>query len=173
MGGPGSSRWGNYSKKTTVEDCLFLTPTSLKKALTYGPGQGGTINWSQRAESLACLSFTTESLDGSLAVRLRYSKTTGDEKKALDYLVPVVSSPVHLGGVRWFFLCPLMVDGTICSRQSAKLYLPPRGLYFGCRRCYGLTYRSAQESHKFDGLYTLLAANVGLTAKGVKTLLGR
>ena len=35
-----------------------------------------------------------------------------------------------------------------CRRSKvrvAKLYLPPGGLYFGCRQCYRLTYRSAQE----------------------------
>jgi hypothetical protein len=29
-----------------------------------------------------------------------------------------------------------------------KLYLPPGGRYFGCRHCYGLTYRSCQEHDK-------------------------
>jgi hypothetical protein len=29
------------------------------------------------------------------------------------------------------------------------LYLPPGGRYFGCRVCYRLTYRSAQEHDKW------------------------
>ncbi len=29
-----------------------------------------------------------------------------------------------------------------------KLYLPPGGRYFGCRRCYDLTYESAQQHDK-------------------------
>jgi len=175
MGGPGSSRWRCHTKNTTVEDCLPLTMKPLKKALTYGPGWGGTMNWSQGGEPFAWLSFTTESLSGGLAVRLRYSKTTGDEKKPLDYLVRAISFPVRLGGIRWLFLCPLVLDGTLCGRRSAKLYLPAGGLYFGCRGCHGLTYTSSQVSHKFDGLYTVLAAKVGhgMTVKGVKTLLGR
>jgi hypothetical protein len=30
------------------------------------------------------------------------------------------------------------------------LYLPPGGEVFGCRHCYGLTYESCQQSHKYD-----------------------
>ena len=173
MGGPGSGRWASHCKKTRVDDCLFLTPKPFEKALAHGAGWGGTINWSRGGEPFASIAFTTESLDGSLAARLRYSKSTGDEQKPVDYLVHVVSSPVHLGGVRWFFLCPLVVNGAPCRQRVAKLYLPPGRLRFGCRRCYVLTYASAQQSHRFDKLFAVLAAKVGhgLTAKGVKTLL--
>ncbi len=37
-----------------------------------------------------------------------------------------------------------------CERRVGKLWLPPGAIYFGCRHCYGLTYRSCQESHKRD-----------------------
>jgi hypothetical protein len=38
-----------------------------------------------------------------------------------------------------------VADDVPCDRRVAKLYLPPGGRYFGCRECYRLTYRSAQE----------------------------
>ena len=37
------------------------------------------------------------------------------------------------------------------------LYLPPEERHFGCRECHELTYQSSQQSHKYDGLYALLA----------------
>lgn len=49
---------------------------------------------------------------------------------------------------RWWLTCPLWPDGKPCSRRVGKLYLPPRELCFGCRRCHDLTYRSAQEHDK-------------------------
>ena len=173
MGGPGSSRWGSYSKKTIVEDCLLLTPRPLKKGLAYGPGWSGSLSWSRSGERFAWVGYSTELANGVLGVRLKYTKIINEEKTPLDYLVHVVSEPVHLGGIRWFFLCPFVTAGNSCRRRCSKLYLSPFGLYFGCRECYGLVHRSSQESHKFDRLYSVLAAKVGhgLTAKGVKMLL--
>ena len=170
MGGSGSGRWGSHSKKTTVDECLFLTAKPLKKAVAYGPGWGGTVNWSRNGEPCAWLSYTTEALADGLAIRLKYSTGSRETRKPADYPVQVVSSSVHLGGVRWFFLCPLMVNGAPCRCRVAKLYLPPDDLYFGCRGCHGLTYASAQESHRFDNLYILLAEKMGrgFTAKRVK-----
>ena len=42
-----------------------------------------------------------------------------------------------------------------------KLYLPPRDRYFGCRRCYNLTYHSAQTH---DGRVSRLRRNPALLA---------
>jgi hypothetical protein len=44
----------------------------------------------------------------------------------------------------------------------------PGGRYFGCRQCHGLTYTSCQESHKYDGLYRLVARNMGSDLDSVK-----
>jgi hypothetical protein len=38
-----------------------------------------------------------------------------------------------------------------------KPYLPPGERRFGCRECHSLNYESSQQSHKYDGLYALLA----------------
>ncbi len=52
------------------------------------------------------------------------------------------------GGVRWWFICPLIKNSTPCRRRVGKLYIPPRYKYFGCRHCYELSYRSRQEYDK-------------------------
>ena len=47
----------------------------------------------------------------------------------------------HLGGHRWFFLCPQ------CKRKSSKLFLPPKGLakefLYLCKMCHKLKNQSA------------------------------
>lgn len=173
MGGYGSSRWHGHSKKTAVEDCLVLPTEPIKKSLANGPGRSGTVTWSRNDERFAWIGYSTEPAEDGLAVRLSYCKTIGELKTPVDYSIRVISVPVHLGGSRWFFLCPLIVAGKPCLRKAAKLYLPPGALYFACRTCYGLTYTSAQEAHKFDGLYALLAARLGrgCTARDVREAL--
>ncbi len=42
------------------------------------------------------------------------------------------------------FVCGLVVNGRSCGARVKKLYLPPGGRYFGCRRCHDVTYESAQ-----------------------------
>ena len=56
-----------------------------------------------------------------------------------------------------------------CRRRCEKLYLPAG--YFGCRRCYGLTYTSCQESHKHDRWAAMLGRDMGLSARQVLRLL--
>ncbi|MCE5199571.1 hypothetical protein LLG39_11415 [bacterium] len=52
--------------------------------------------------------------------------------------------------------------------------MPSGGKYFGCRQCYNLTYTSCNDSHRFDGLFRLMGAKMGMSAKDVKrTLDGR
>jgi hypothetical protein len=68
------------------------------------------------------------------------------EEAKLDYSIRLVTTRPHLGGMRWWFICPLMVNGRPCRRRVAKLY--GNGKYFGCRTCKGLTYKSAKEAHQ-------------------------
>lgn len=61
-------------------------------------------------------------------------------------LLPVrlVASRCHLGGRRWWFLCPQPTHGVRCGRRVRKVYL--RDGYFGCRHCHRLTFTSQQRS---------------------------
>ena len=55
-----------------------------------------------------------------------------------DVFIPVrlQTTPVHFGGFRWWFTCPLIVRGRACERRVAKL-CSARSPYFGCRRWMG------------------------------------
>jgi hypothetical protein len=70
------------------------------------------------------------------------------QREVVGYQVQLLAERTRFGGLRWYFLCPLIVDGEPCQRRAGKLYLPPGGHYFGCRRCYGLTYTSRKESRR-------------------------
>jgi hypothetical protein len=75
--------------------------------------------------------------------------------------------------LRWWFVCPLILGGVPCGRRVGKLHLPPQGRYFGCRRCHGLTYASCRESHTYDGVIRLLAADTGLDFDTLKRAVSR
>ncbi len=75
---------------------------------------------------------------------------------AAGYPLAVTWTHPHYGGRRWWWICPLVVDGVYCRRRVGKLYLPPGGQYFGCRHCYQLAYTSSQDSRKPDHLARLL-----------------
>jgi hypothetical protein len=77
-----------------------------------------------------------------------YSTQSNWERERLDYEVLLEPTKCHFGGVRWWFLCPMMKDTARCGRRCGVLYFA--GRYAGCRLCYDLTYESCQESHKFD-----------------------
>ena len=50
-----------------------------------------------------------------------------------------------------------MLDGEECARRVGKLYRPPGSRTFACRHCLDLTYVSCQRSHRYDGLFALVA----------------
>jgi hypothetical protein len=67
-----------------------------------------------------------------------------------------------LGGRRWWFTCPLIVNGRACHRRAGKLFLPPGARYFGCRHCHNLTYESSQDAHKEERLFAWADSYLGL-----------
>ena len=153
MGGYGSTRWNFHSKKDTVEDCRELSIAYFKR---YGMLQAGakyenSLIWrnAYTDEYRASIGYELNTLAPSPYIRLHYTITRWDDSQLkLDYHVRLETTPCNYGGVRWWFICPLSVNGNSCERRVGKLYLPPGGHYFGCRHCYDLTYRSSQENDK-------------------------
>ena len=137
------------------------------------------VSWTrgEEKEVVGSISFRRVEVEdpGQRALRFLYRVGKGDAAREMDYVVHLVSALPHFGGVRWYFLCPLVHEGRPCLHRGEKLYLPPGGLYFGCRKCYDLTYTSSQESHQFDGLFKALAADMGrgFTPAQVKAALTR
>lgn len=152
MGGLGSSRWSTHIKAVTVEDCLDLDVCHWTREGILGSEivRSGSQFWnSESNERGASLEYELD-LRGNHApcVRLFYTLVSTNER--MDYRVTLCKTYPHLGGVRWWFVCPLVINNRPCKNRVRKLYIPPGCRYFGCRRCYRLTYRSAQERDARD-----------------------
>lgn len=175
MGGFGSTRWAWHRSKTLVEDCRKLTIFSFKPYLHSE--LLGSIKWSRGEREIASIGYQIVGSESPNNIRLFYTITNRNtgEKTDYDYSIQLQNTPLPWGGVRYWFTCPLVIDFP-CQRRVGALYLPPGAQYFGCRHCYNLTYKSAQEKGQFDGLYQSLAASIqeshpGITGKDVKYIL--
>jgi hypothetical protein len=167
MGGYGSGnhcyRW---NKKAIVEDCLSLDANRWMREgiLSDSSVRSGSWQWTYKDASQFVVNYQVmiSEMDDP-AVRLSYSwvwPATG-EKDSADYWVRLAATPQHFGGRRWWFSCPVTVNGVACNRRVAKLHLPPNGRTFGCRHCHELTYKSCQESRKYDSLHRFMAERFG------------
>lgn len=158
-------------KKTVVEDCLVLDIDLLLRrgSIAWGRRVSGTVEWRGEATGgwlggadgggVRC-SVGFE-YDGALSFGLSYNVAG----RPIDsYAAPLaVSERRPFGGRRLWFLCPegrrglprldgggVVAERNLCGRRVTKLYLPPGGERFACRRCHDLTYRSCQRSHCLD-----------------------
>lgn len=177
MGGSGSGRWNWHSKKTTVEDCLILTAGKLARdrVIIRSPGSGW-LSWTNTAtgEQTASVGYSREIHEDQITLWLRYTTSRRHgEKRAVEERIAMQTTPSAVGGVRWWFTCPLVVNGRSCGRRVGKLYLPPGSRYFGCRHCHDLTYVSCQESHRYNGLFRRLAGETGIDLDLVKAMFAR
>jgi len=180
MGGPGSGshyHWWRDGKKTTVGACRSLDACHWSREGSLKPGVLQTGGWAwytgeAPAKETASIGYEICTLnDRPPWVRLFYTVTSTNER--IDYRVLLTTTRPRFGGLRWWFLCPLSLNGRACGRRVRKLYLPPGSHYFGCRHCFNLTYTSTQESHRFDRVYRVLAGNIGMDFHLVKQAMDR
>ena len=172
MGGEGSGRQGWWDKKTTVEECKSLDANQWMRESVLRPGvwQSGSVTWFNSAthKKTSTIGYEVNTKTADLWMRLHY--TFVDSQEQVDYKIGLQVTRPNFGGFRWWFTCPLVVDGKSCNRRVGKLYLPPGGNYFGCRKCYDLTYTSCQESHKYDLIYAEMGEWIGMDAKTARDL---
>jgi hypothetical protein len=177
MGGSGSGshyHWWRGSKKQTVQDCRTLDANRWMREgiLKDGIQDSGRWCWYRNAtlqEIVSRIGYEVNTTDAPPWVRLMYTFT--ESGTSLDYKVFLRVTKPHLGGLRWWFVCPLIIEGRTCNRRVGKLYLPPGARYYGCRHCYDLTYTSCQESRKYDSLFRHLAASSGFDLATIKELM--
>jgi hypothetical protein len=171
MGGFGSG-W-HRGKRMTVEDGWTLSAAKLMRDGMIRPGRHwrGQLTWrnTETGEEVSTIGFESVTSADSGTAWLRYTRSRTGEKAVLE--VALTTTPLPWGGRRWWFTCPLIIGGRECRRRLVKLYLPPGAKYFGCRHCYGLTYTSCQESHKYDSIYRKIGWDVGLSPAKVRKLL--
>lgn len=143
MGGVWSGK--RWSKKPVVESCKAIDTADLKRWKLLVPGinnRAGSLTWGAGTPRESSVGYLLTVGDEGGTLRFQYQMTEG--KESFDYPVRLVTTGCHLGGRRWWFICPLTTNDIKCERRVRKLYLC--GKYFGCRHCHGLTYTSSQES---------------------------
>jgi hypothetical protein len=115
------------------------------------------LRWTRGREDVSSVRYTI-----SLSERrgtLRLSDRAQDLASDSAHPIELIPTGCHLGGRRWWFVCPLRRDGVACGRRVRKLYLGSR--YFGCRHGHALAYSSTQ--HCDARVYAALRGVVGLT----------
>lgn len=138
MGGMGSGNWYRWDTRATVEQSLVLDMAKFRGHVL--DGRSGNATWTRRGgESSIGWRFHWAGDHMVLTLNYRHGQQ--------DVRIPVrlQTTPVHFGGFRWWFTCPLIVRGRACERRVAKLY-SARSPYFGCRQCMRLTYESCRDS---------------------------
>lgn len=130
MGGYGS---GRRCGRETTDDYRRLDVRELHRAGVLTSGWRGGWCWYQRGEKRAEISIEVF----ELSMVLRYSATSGGERKDHDYAVGLTWTGCNYGGRRPWLSCPC------CGRRVAILY---GGAVFACRHCRGLAYRVQRES---------------------------
>lgn len=137
-------------KKDTVDDARSLDILSFQRQGLFKeiPTGMGTITWRRGNQATASISFQlVGDFKKPYALRLLYSLTVQDsqKKESLDYQILLATTQCNLGGIRWWFICPIVKHGEPCKRRCRILYLPYGSRYFGCRECHELTYTSRQN----------------------------
>jgi hypothetical protein len=149
MGGPRSSRWGNYRRRPRVEQApVVLTSTELGR---LKPGTSGTVRWTHGGETYASVPFTVQEKGTQRVVSVQVHVAWGEDYEIADQVIQLVPLPMPQGGVRWLAMCPLCRE-----RRVLKLYIPRDGVKLMCRTCAGLLYTSSQKS---DPRISALRAN--------------
>ncbi len=139
--------------RLAVEDCLCFDAVLLRSTgvFTSRFGTEYMYQWSRAASSACGVNYTVVEMPAvAMGLRLNYVVTDARSmtKHPVQYLVEVTSTGCRFGGRRFWLTCPLLQNGVRCSRKALRLYLPPGGQLFGCKRCYRLTYRCCQNHDK-------------------------
>jgi len=58
----------------------------------------------------------------------------------------LTTSPVHFGGTRYWFKCPL------CQKRVGTMFIHPLNTQTGCRTCLGLDYRKRRFKGMLEGI---------------------
>ena len=149
-----------YNKKRVADGQLAISTKSLKE-FGYLSRRSGVIIWSREGEEIGSIGIkvTVDQTTGTMLVNYNHTDWVTGESEPLLYEVRLVTTACHFGCIRWWFKCPLVVNGGPCWRRVGVLYLV--GGYAGCRACYGLTYKSCQDSHKYDRIAKLIGLPSG------------
>lgn len=141
-------RYSGFGYKSEVDGLIWLDMAMLKKLGFLSGAVSQPVSWTNTLSQAKNRIMLDVNLYTKIA-RLTYTTTDLYTEEKVDYNYPIAleSTPCNLGGERWWFICPLVVNGVYCGRRIRKLYKD--GRYFGCRACQNLCYSSQNVNPKF------------------------
>ncbi len=141
MGGFGSGR--GYGMQTTVEDCLHIDIRFLKKTNRLRQSTSGSLGWTRGGRKSGSINYDMHK--DRMVLKFRHRPDSSSEWKDVTQAIYIETTACNYGGSRKWFTCPN------CAKRVGVLYSP--SVYFYCRKCYKLPYRSTLET-KADRLYS-------------------
>jgi hypothetical protein len=154
------------SRAVTVEesctlDMCWLLSSGLPIDLPLWNLIDWRADWSNRPLASAWCRFLVDGVNEPI-LEISFLGSASSLPNRLRQNVTLSTSLTPKGGVRWWLVCPK------CHGNRAKLHLPMHGDSFLCRSCHSLTYRSCQESHRWDTMYARIAGEQGVSLQAVK-----
>ena len=141
-----------HCRKCSVEEARAFDVASLRESGFFKREAGitWTTSWTRWEKPWGEVSYRREDYLGEpLFLWFTYNvQKDGGEWRAVKNCVENQSTRCHFGGVRHWFVCPILVDGRACGRRCRCLYLAGNAEYFGCRECLLLTYQSRRFHRK-------------------------
>lgn len=144
----------SWSDRRLVEDCRSISIFWLNQNGLLRDSYNGGIRWlneyGKETSSIGIEVHADNDRMSTAFIRLRYNYLApySDSDEQIDYQIQLTTTKCYFGGVRYWFVCPLSVNGVACNRRIGTLYKPRNGQYFGCRHCYNLTYRDRKEHNR-------------------------
>jgi hypothetical protein len=150
-------RW-YYGRKATADESCRLKMSYLRKRGMLSGQATGEIAWTSSMTGKTTTVLLAVDVTDHPCAKLVYTITDREGNKTdYDYEVSLVTTPCNFGGVRYWFGCPS------CGYRVGVLYLSPGDVYFRCRHCNNLSYRSrnrcrleswGETSRQIDKLYS-------------------
>jgi len=138
-------RW-SYSNRKKDTDCHKLSIFWLREQGYLRGFMRGIVSWTwgfsghKSSIGVSCDTWTERP-----HIELEYTIQKGRPgEENVKYPVQLEKTPCPFGGVRYWFICPGIVNGMTCNRRCAVLYSGPK--YYLCRTCNRLLYQSQFES---------------------------
>src|SRR5262249_31777923 len=112
-----SSRTASLPRRSTCwpATCSSAAPSTPIKAGVWHRGSWCWWRDTERKEQTAAIGYEVNTLDPA-GPWLRLSDTTTRTGEALDDRVGLQTTRLRFGGVRWWFTCPLVLNGVPCNR---------------------------------------------------------
>lgn len=137
-------RYYSSAKNTTDYYSQVWSIFKLKRDKVIKNGEytfSGTSQWTRNGEPNWSISFelTKDNYHGKVRVYFTQTSSSTGEKKEHDYIIQLESTPCHLWGRRWWFICPCRWN------RCANLYMQNNGI-FASRKTLNLSYESRNKS---------------------------